>query len=116
MIFKNQRFSFQGLVLIPLLILFPPIGSVVAGPQGAAGNVEEAFGLTSERLSGTVVVLPFDNISGGADDEWIGEGIADTVSVDLRNAYGMRVLRIDAEGVASVELDPLATVRELVAF
>ena len=31
----------------------------------------------------TITVLPFRNISGAADDEWIGTGIADTVTVAL---------------------------------
>ena len=114
--FESRRLVVQRVVSLSLVTLLTPIALAVAGLQGSGGAVQEAFGLTSERLSGTVVVLPFDNISGGADDEWIGEGIADTVGVDLRNAYGMRVIRIDAEGVASVELDPLATITELVAF
>ena len=114
--FESRRLVVQRVVSLSLVTLLTPIALAVAGLQGTGGAVQEAFGLTSERLSGTVVVLPFDNISGGADDEWIGEGIADTVGVDLRNAYGMRVIRIDAEGVASVELDPLATITELVAF
>ena len=28
-------------------------------------------------------VLPFSNISGAADDEWIGTGIAETVTIGL---------------------------------
>ena len=39
----------------------------------------------------TVAVLPFSNISGAADDDWIGTGIAETVTVSL--------LRIDALSV-----------------
>ena len=31
----------------------------------------------------TVVVVPFANISGQPDDDWIGTGIAETVTADL---------------------------------
>ena len=32
----------------------------------------------------TIAVLPFDNISGQSDDDWLGLGIAETVSADLQ--------------------------------
>ena len=116
MMFKSRRLLVQRPVLFTLIILLPPIVLVASGPQNTGGTVQEALGLLSERLSGTVVVLPFVNVSLGSDDEWVGEGMADTVGVDLRNVYGMRVIRVDAAGVASAKLDPLAPVTELVEF
>ena len=36
--------------------------------------------------SPTVVVLPFANLSGQPEDDWLGAGIAETVATDLRAA------------------------------
>lgn len=40
-----------------------------------------------------VAVLPFANITGGAEDEWLGAGIAETVSADLGSISGLAVVR-----------------------
>ena len=40
----------------------------------------------SARRDGTVVVVPFTNVSGRPADDWIGSGLAETVAADLRNA------------------------------
>jgi TolB-like protein len=37
---------------------------------------------TGER---TIAVLTFTNVTGDAADDWIGTGIAETVTSDLRN-------------------------------
>ena len=116
MMFKSRRLSVQRPVLLSILIFFQPIVLAATGPQATGGTVQEALDPLSERLSGTVVVLPFDNISRGADDEWIGAGIADTVEVDLRNTYGVSVIRLDATAVGSAQLDPVGSVAELVEF
>ena len=41
---------------------------------------------------GTVVVIPFTNLSGNPADNWLGVGFAETVSVDLKNQQGLSVL------------------------
>ena len=40
----------------------------------------------------TVAVIPFSNITGDADDEWIGAGIAASVMADLRGIPGLSVI------------------------
>ncbi len=39
-----------------------------------------------------VAVLPFSNISGAAEDDWIGTGIAETVTTDLKASTELTVL------------------------
>ena len=116
MLFESRRLLVQREGLLFVLILLAPMFLAAAGPQGTGATAQEGLGLLSERLSGTVVVLPFGNISRGVDDEWVGAGIADTVEVDLRNIYGVSVIRLDARAVASARLDPLGPVAELVEF
>ena len=41
---------------------------------------------------GLVAVLPFANITGSADDAWIGDGIAETVMTDLQERNGFEVI------------------------
>lgn len=40
----------------------------------------------------SVVVAPFANISGQADDDWLGTGIAETVMTDLEQVVGLSVV------------------------
>ena len=46
--------------------------------------------------AGSVVVVPFTNISGAAADDWIGAGIAETLRADLQ-ALGLSVLQTRSE-------------------
>ena len=49
-----------------------------------------AFGPLSSRTSAqpadTIVVVPFTNVSRQPADDWIGDGLAETIAADLRNA------------------------------
>lgn len=56
----------------------------------------------SAQPAGTVVVIPFTNVSGQPADDWIGAGLAETIAADLRNA-GLRVVA----PLADDPLDPL---------
>ena len=65
---------------------------LAAVPAGAAAGVQSApTGQTSEGATngtgalsdGTFSVVPFTNISGDAADDWIGDGIAETVTAVL---------------------------------
>ena len=40
----------------------------------------------------SVSVLPFFNVTGDPEDDWLGAGIAETVVVDLKNLYGLSVV------------------------
>jgi serine/threonine protein kinase/Tfp pilus assembly protein PilF len=53
--------------------------SAVASPQGTA-------------IERSVAVMTFANITRDATDDWIGTGIAETVSSDLKNIHGMTVI------------------------
>ena len=56
-----------------------------------------ASGQPSVDLGASVAVLPFTNISGDPTDEWIGEGIAETVTTDFLQAS---LLVVDRQMVA----------------
>ncbi len=58
-------------------------GTVLAGqtsPDAASALVQ------------TVAILPFANISGAGVDQWVGDGIAETLAFDLQQAPGLDVL------------------------
>ena len=44
---------------------------------------------TGER---TIAVLTFTNVTGDAADDWIGTGIAETVTADLKNVHDVTVI------------------------
>jgi tetratricopeptide (TPR) repeat protein len=52
---------------------------VAAAPQAA-------------RIESSVAVMTFANITREAADDWIGTGIAETVSADLKNIHGLTVI------------------------
>ena len=63
-------------------------------PDARRASPESPF---SRAAAGTrVTVLPFLNISGDPHDDWLSNGIAETVVVDLRNRYGLAVIKRDA--------------------
>ena len=70
-------------VLLCVALLVPTADSAHAQsiePDDAASGATAPAGPLGLR---TITVLPFSNISGAPDDEWIGTGIADTVTVAL---------------------------------
>ena len=85
--------STLSLVLVCGVLLLPAAHSADAqsiepdsAPGGAAATAAVA------RRPRTVTVLPFSNISGAADDEWIGTGIAETVTVGLEPFDALSVI------------------------
>ena len=66
MLFESRRLLVQREGLLFVLILLAPMFLAAAGPQGTGATAQEGLGLLSERLSGTVVVLPFGNKIGRA--------------------------------------------------
>ena len=79
------------------------IGLVLTASQAGLHAQSErlASGETAALDPGAVVVLPFVNISGDPADEWIGLGIAETVTADLDPLAAVTVV-----GIASA-LDPI---------
>ena len=64
-----------GVTLTLLVVVMAAIGMV--GPAGVSAQA------SSELAADGVAVAPFDNISGGAEDAWLGTGIAETVTAGL---------------------------------
>ena len=48
----------------------------------------------------TIAIVPFVNISGAAQDEWMGIGIAESVAGDLSRSENLRVLDLGRVRVA----------------
>ena len=93
------------------------VALAVVACLAACGEVAHAQGILAgeavERESvdlrpRTVAVVPFTNISGQPDDDWIGAGIAETVTADLAQ-FGELVPRpVEAQSAVSfADLDPL---------
>jgi serine/threonine protein kinase/tetratricopeptide (TPR) repeat protein len=66
--------------------------------QDVCGDLEEAKrssfqGAAAVHLeSPSVAVMTFANITKGSEDEWLGTGIAETVTADLKSIEGLRVI------------------------
>ena len=86
---------------------------VLEAQEATSGGTRE---LTSEK--GNIAVGPFVNISGRSSDDWIGYGIAETVSADIKQWTTLPVVGRDVLGEelfqSAVGLDDLERVaREL---
>ncbi len=87
-------------VALALLLAAMPAMAAAQGPVGAERLVPQP----GER----VAVLPFVNISGLADDDWIGAGFAETVAVDLERVAGLAAVDSgDARGLLPREVGRL---------
>ena len=66
----------------------------VSGVHGQAATAESAIGELPKpaRIEKAVAVMTFSNITREPDDEWIGSGIAETVTSDLKNVKGLTVI------------------------
>jgi TolB-like protein/tetratricopeptide (TPR) repeat protein len=67
-------------------------GSMAEVREKIAALREGAPIATSSELSLAVAVLGFANISGHGEDDWLGTGIAETVTSDLRGMPGLAVV------------------------
>lgn len=61
-----------------------------SGPRGVV--VPQLLEPERPRLDRAVAVMTFANITRDANDEWIGSGIAETVTSDLKNVRGINVI------------------------
>ncbi|MBO0858617.1 MAG: protein kinase [Chloracidobacterium sp.] len=61
---------------------------------GGAANASEGYGARhfSARAERSVAVLRFNNVTKSPEDDWLGVGIAETVTADLKNVGGMTVI------------------------
>jgi len=58
----------------------------------ASRAVAAGSGQPASSIDRSVAVMTFANITRDATDEWIGTGIAETVSSDLKNIHGLTVI------------------------
>ena len=82
-----------------LRVLAGAVAWFVVVPTVALGQPASRAAATMERDlagRGTVAVAPFVNISAEATDDWIGAGIAETVSADLESLDEISVVGRDA--------------------
>ncbi|MGH9824162.1 MAG: protein kinase domain-containing protein, partial [Blastocatellia bacterium] len=81
---------------LPTAVLDPSrsLSSVPSGPS--AGTPSTSHGGASsgalEKLDNAIAVITFSNITKEPSDDWIGSGIAETVTSDLKNVHGISVI------------------------
>lgn len=64
----------------------PAAGMPARPPSTSRGPGQEPVGLRA------IAVLSFTNITGDAGDDWIGQGIAETLTADLKHVEGVSVI------------------------
>ena len=82
-----------GLVMV--IGLLAGGGGALAQPGGGGGT---AFRPAAAAAS-VVAVMPFVNVSGRPDDDWLGAGIAETVISGMQRSGGLSVVERRAAGV-----------------
>ena len=84
----------------------------LAAPAAVSTQELVANGEGLPRRSGTVAVAPFINVSGEAADDWIGRGIAETVTADLEQIAAVSVVGhaalVDTSSPAGGEVEQAA--------
>ena len=61
-------------------------------PRGTTSRVAAGLPPATAAIERSVAVMTFANITREATDDWIGTGIAETVSSDLKNVHGLSVI------------------------
>ena len=72
------------------------IAGALVLPSAASAQVEGEGGDAVAVRPGSIAVAPFVNISGQAGDDWIGAGIAETVTADLERIDALSVVGREA--------------------
>jgi len=60
--------------------------------DSAGGGAAAGAGLEPERTGTSIVVLPFTNVSGGHDDDYLSDGITEDLTYALARLPGLRVV------------------------
>jgi serine/threonine protein kinase len=110
MIAKDRALRYQSLrdVVLDLSTVQGGLTEVLSGNGNSGGNLlapaddkyatqissSDMLGqaLAAARTGKGIAVLRFNNITGSKEDEWIGVGIAETVTADLKNIDGVSVV------------------------
>ena len=106
--------TIPGLILVVLAALTALTTPSVAEAQGSQTGAVSDDSRVAAPPSGTAAVLPFSNVSGDPADDWLGAGIAETVSVDLKNLYGFSVVGREAVVEAARRVDDSVSDQRLV--
>ncbi len=95
-----MRLRCHGLLAILALMTFAATATAAAVPVSASRPQAQAVppagtgstGADDATMSGSVAVVPFTNISRNEADDWIGDGIAETVMADLESLGDLTVI------------------------
>jgi non-specific serine/threonine protein kinase len=68
------------------------IAAGLDGLPGSSVRIAAVEAAAPEELRNSVAVMTFVNITREPADDWIGTGIAETVSADLKNIHGLTVI------------------------
>jgi tetratricopeptide (TPR) repeat protein/predicted Ser/Thr protein kinase len=68
------------------------VKSVLGGRSARTGGAPAANTGVAQASAPTIAVMTFSNITKEPTDEWIGSGIAETVTADLKNVQGLSVI------------------------
>jgi serine/threonine protein kinase/tetratricopeptide (TPR) repeat protein len=63
-----------------------------SSPRGRTSRMSAHAPSAPARIDRSVAVMTFANITRESNDDWIGTGIAETVSSDLKNIHGLKVI------------------------
>ena len=89
-------------MIIAETILLLSVSTAVAAERGtethlpASGPVRAAQAAPAAAAEDSVAIIAFSNISGIAEDDWIGMGIAETLAAELERAGNLSVVRREA--------------------
>ena len=72
--------------------MYADLKSVAALLEAAPRRTSRVAAVPQRRIESSVAVMTFANITREATDDWIGTGIAETVSSDLKNIHGLTVI------------------------
>ncbi len=67
-------------------------GELDTVPRGTTSRVAAGLSPASVAIERSVAVMTFANITREPADDWIGSGIAETVSSDLKNIHGLTLI------------------------
>ena len=77
------------------------VAGQVARPSGApAARAVSGGGFAESAVADSVAVIPFTNISRDEGDDWLGQGIAETVAADLETRDAFAVVALERVAAA----------------
>lgn len=84
--------SYDTNISYPSQVLSSGSGGSGRSGSGRSGSVSFPARAFTPRAEKSVAVLRFNNVTKNPEDDWLGVGIAETVTADLKNIEGMIVI------------------------